>query len=274
MPINANALSPSLVNELNDLKRRLAAVERSPDVLAKFDRYPTTEWAAIGRGRLGNNNWSSCGIANVTGLVYDRIECKFITDRFIKGRSEGELRLAAFRHFGNAQKECVSASRSLNIHGATTRQIGKGIIRWQHGIPFGWDYEDGTATYTIELQHRYLTDMTPDNPNRRQVFAMNKRENDPAASEGGATAIADGDGGFKWVAFQAGTDRSPVSYVTVVTPGDVDIWDGSYNVSNMHYCVGLSADRIPEATPDGWAWYVGGEFEYGSAGNINDPWTG
>ncbi|MFE2245246.1 hypothetical protein [Streptomyces lavendulae] len=256
------------MNELNELKRRLTAVERKPDVLAKFDRYPTTEWAAIGRGVVGGNIWSSCGIANVTGLVYDRIECKYITDRFITGRSEGELRLAAFRQFGNAQKECVSASRSFIIHGSATRRLGKGIFRWVHGIPFGWDYEDGTATYTIELQHKFRTEMTPDNPPVQQVFAFTKSSSDGDDYPKGL--VNGGDNTWAAGVKPAGSGFIP-NYGWVDVGDRASAWDGSYAVSNMHYCVGLPQERIPEATPAGWAYYSGGSTEWGSAGNINDP---
>ncbi|MFD7257816.1 hypothetical protein [Streptomyces sp. NPDC059874] len=271
MPTNANALQPSLVNELNELKRRLSAVERKPDVLAKFDRYPTTEWAAIERGRVAGNFWSSCGIANVTGLVYDRIECKFITDRFIVDRSEGELRLAAFRHFGTGQKECVSASRSFVIHGAATAIVGKGILRWVHGIPFGWDYEDGTSTYTIELQHRYVTDQTPDVPAVSQMFGFVKMSDQ--AADWPEALMTDGNGNWVPALKPDAGNGVPASGWADIADRD-NAWNGAYGVSNMHYCVGLPEERIPEATPDGWAYYSGGTSEWGDAGNINDPVIG
>ncbi|MEV6419659.1 hypothetical protein [Streptomyces sp. NPDC051662] len=270
MPTNANALPPSLVTELSELKRRIAAMERAPDVLAKFDRYPTTEWAAIGRGKVSGNAWSSCGIANVTGLVYDRIEAKFITDRIITGKAEAELRFASFRHFGNAQKECLSASRSIIVRGSATRQIGTCIFQWVHGIPFGWDYEDGDATYTVELQHRYVTGPTADVPDRRQLFAFNKAVSTTAPG-GGALAMPNNEDFATAVVSQTRPGVS-LGWVTVSDPSNLDPYDGSYNVSNMHYCVGLPADRAPNATTDGWGWYTGGTAEGGDAPNINDPY--
>jgi hypothetical protein len=263
-------MQPSLVNELAELKRRIAAIERAPDVLAKFDRYPTTEWAAVGRGIVGGNAWSSCGIADVTGLVYDRIECKFITDRFVIGRAEGQLRLAAFRHFGNGSKECVSASRSFVIRGTSVGGVGTGVFRWVHGIPHGWDYEDGTATYTIELQHKYVSDMTPDIPAVTQMFGYFKQSDENAPWE--EVLLNGGDNNWAPSLKPSGGTVPPYGWIEIA---DRDAaWDGSYAVSNMHYCVGLPADRIPEATPEGWAYYNGGLSFWGSAGNINDDFFG
>ncbi|MFD5640741.1 hypothetical protein ACFWIP_02965 [Streptomyces anulatus] len=155
MGVPTNLLPPSLLAELQEIKRRLAAQERAPAPDAKFDRYPTTEWAAVSRGRVPSNAWSSCGIANVTGLVYDRVELKFLVDRLTTNQAEAELRVAAFKHNGTS-KECVSASRSIRLRGAASPGVGTVVVRWVHGIPYGWDYSTGDSVYTIEVQHRYL----------------------------------------------------------------------------------------------------------------------
>jgi len=270
MATQRNAHAPDLGREIKELRRRLDAAERAPESLNKFDRYPTAEWAAIGRGPVGGNAWSSCGISDVTGLVYDRVETKFITSNMIQGQREAEVRLAAFRHYGNAQKECVSASSALRIHGSTAPgALGTGILRWVHGIPFGWDYADGTATYTIELQHRYLVGPTPPAVNRLQVFGMWKFEQDPAAQGGGGVETDAGNG--KWAVYQSGNNRSAIGYVTIPS---TNTDDGSYGISTMHYCAGLPEERIPEAGPNGWAWYIGGNSSWGDAGNVNDPFVG
>ncbi|MFI6861302.1 hypothetical protein ACIBKZ_15605 [Streptomyces sp. NPDC050421] len=270
MASKINALPPSLTGELNDLKKRLASLERRPEPVARFDRYPTSEWAARGRGKVTNNAWSSCGIANVTGLVYDRLECKFYTDWFIKGRSEGELRLAAFRHYGNTSKVCVSASSAFRIHGNATRSTGTGVMRWKHGIPFGWDYQNGEATYTVELQHRYLKGPTADKPDRVKLFGYSIPEGKAVPTKGGGLAV---DPGSEYqTAVLGGSNMGNVSagWTLVGDPYDLDPWDGSYAVSNMHYCVGLPADRL-EMTGDVWAWFNGGESSWGAAGNPADP---
>ncbi|MFE6159816.1 hypothetical protein ACFQ7F_12995 [Streptomyces sp. NPDC056486] len=269
MPTNPNAIAPSLVNELNELKRRLAAVERKPDVLAKFDRYPSTEWAAIGRGKVADNKWSSCGIANVTGLVYDRVECKFITDRIITGKAEAEIRLAAFRHYGNAQKECVSASDSFIIRGSTSRQIGTCLFQWIHSIPFGWDYSDEVSIYTIELQHRYVKGPTAEVPDRKQLLAFSKGVN-TNSPDIGALKMPNNEN-FATAVVSETRPGVSLGWVTVSDPAELDPYDGSYNISNMHYCVGLTADRATNATTAGWGWYRGGTAEGGAPGNINDP---
>ncbi|MFF7361075.1 hypothetical protein [Streptomyces sp. NPDC008125] len=265
MAINANALSPSLVNELNDLKKRLAAVERKPEVLAKFDRYPTNDWAAVPRGKVSGNIWSSVGIANVTGLVYDRVELKFITDQIIKGKREAEVRLAAFKHTGNNVKECVSASTSVLLHGDSTRSVDTFVMRWVHGIPYGWDYEDGASVYTIELQHRYLA-----GPDTSQLtyFAAPMKKN--ATTDDGITGMSGTFNGETWwqLIYKS---TSGWGWQRRAVPGDDD---GTYCISNFHYCVGLPADAIPEATPEGWGWTSMSGATGGSPGNINDPWIG
>lgn len=138
------------------MKRRLSAVERAPAPETKFDRYPTTEWAPVPRDRLGGTTWASAGIANVTGVSYDRVELKFLTDSIVTGRAEAEIRVAAFKHSGTS-RECVSASRTMHIRGLNPSPgTGTCVVRWIHGIPHGWDYSTGEAVYTIELQHRYV----------------------------------------------------------------------------------------------------------------------
>lgn len=154
MGVPTNLLPPSLLAELQEIKRRLAAQERAPAPDTKFDRYPTTEWAAVSRARLPSNAWSSCGIANVTGLVYDRVELKFLVDKLTTNVAEAELRVAAFKHTG-LTKQCVSASRSMVFRGAASPGVGTVAVRWVHGIPYGWDYSGGDTVFTIEVQHRY-----------------------------------------------------------------------------------------------------------------------
>ncbi|WP_172385207.1 hypothetical protein [Streptomyces sp. MNP-20] len=268
MPTRANVVPPSLVNELAEVKRRLAAIERAPAQVNKFDRYPQVEWAAQGRPQVGGNIWSSFGIANVTGLVFDRVEAKFITDWLISGKREAEVRLAAFRHTGNAQREIVSASGVFNLTGLATRQVGVVVMRWIHQIPYGWDYTDDTTIYTIELQHRYKKGPEKWDPNRLQIFGMWKREKDKPASDSGGTEV----GGGRWVTYQAGSDRSPIGYVDIPVerPADNDVF-GSYSLSAMHYCVGLPAERIPEATANGWAWARGTNSSWGRGPDLNEP---
>lgn len=46
---------------------------------------------------------------------------------------------------------------------------------------------------------------------------------------------------------------------------------GSYSISAMHYCVGLPAERIPEATAKGWAWIRGTNGGWGRDPDITEP---
>ncbi|WP_406379032.1 hypothetical protein [Streptomyces sp. NBC_00197] len=148
------------------MKQRLDYLERAPSPDTNYDTYPTVEWAAVSRQATGGNVWSSCGIANVSGPGFDRVEVKFITDRVIPARSESEIRLAAFRHSAESgEKTCIAASSTFRLTGnygvsGTTSGIGIGKIRWVHGIPIGWDAdEDGVGSiYTVELQHRNPND--------------------------------------------------------------------------------------------------------------------
>ncbi|MGY1436683.1 hypothetical protein [Streptomyces reniochalinae] len=249
-----NALPPSLTNELADLKRRITSLERKPATLTKFDRYPSVEWSAIGRGKVSGNVWSSCGIANVTGMVFDRVECKFITDRLITGRSEAEVRLAAFKHdFDIGKKVCVSASSTIQLSGYSSRALGEVYIRWIHQIPFGWDYADDTTIYTIELQHRYAKGPTADAHNHLQVYGFTKREN-VASPDGGALKMPNNED-YATAVLSEKRPNTGLGWTTVPDPDNLSPWDGSYNVSNMHYCVGLPADRLPTASTMGhWRW--------------------
>ncbi|MEU6633819.1 hypothetical protein ABZ905_36955 [Streptomyces parvus] len=247
--------SPDLTTEIRALQKRIDELERKPVPQTLYDQYPSIEWAAIGRGKV--SGWSSCGVANVTGLKYDRVECKFITDRILRGRSEAEVRLAAFRHSYTSQyKECISASDSYRIAGAAdgSRVLGVGKFRWIHGIQFGWDYTDADdAIYTIELQHQYPSGQDMKADAARQMFGYNKLDSS-ADSQWTRDIISDGSN--SWAPALKPSSGGSVPTYGWVTVQD-DAWDGSYNISNMHYCVGMDQERLPGATTNGWFWYTG-----------------
>jgi hypothetical protein len=261
------------VGELRAIKAQIAALERKPVPQTIFDQYPTSEWAAVGRGQVFANTWSSCGIANVTGLKYDRVEVKYITDRILQGRSEAEVRLAAFRHEANTQyKECVSASNTVRLVGESARHLDVGKWRWIHGIEFGWDYTDtDNAIYTIELQHRNPNDcpQAADDPAVTQVHAYYKMSDAPTPW---TSDLLQGDGGNGVWAPGLRPYNGGVASVGWVDVQDTNAaWDGSYSISNMHYCVGMSQERLPSATEDGWHWYTGPAV-FARSANVNEEY--
>ncbi len=271
-----NTTSPDLVSDLREIKSRLDALERKPIPQSIYDQYPSIEWSAIGRGRVAGNVWSSCGVANVTGLKYDRVEVKYITDRIITGRSEAEVRLAAFRHdHANQFKECIAATRTVRLTGSTNRVLGVGKWRWIHGIQFGWDYTDADdAVYTIELQHRNPDDCPQTADPNYEVFNYYKRTNQNEDPDLGVWSpiniVNDQSNSYRMIAErrpQGSSFNAPAGWIEI--PG---AWDGSYNMSNMHYCVGLTQERLPEATVPGWQWFVGGGAVHARDANINEPY--
>lgn len=266
MPTQANVVPPSLVNDLSELKRRISALELAPVPTNKFDRYPPVEWAAQGRPPVGGNIWSSVSVANATGLTFDRVELKFITDYLYTGKREAEVRLAAFRHDGNANRTIVSASSVLNLTGTSARNIGVVVMRWVHGIPFGWDYADDTTIYTIELQHRYKKG--PENTKGQTIYAISATEG--AAVDGNILNFGykqDDNGKWWWVpAYRNGSPWAP-DFVTVPNADA-----GSYSISAMQYCVGLPQSRIPEANEKGWAWTRGTNSAWGRDPDITEPY--
>ncbi|QPB09703.1 hypothetical protein CPT_Shaeky_016 [Streptomyces phage Shaeky] len=262
--------NPDLVSELRAMQRRVEALERKPIPQTFYDQYPSIEWAAIGRGRVSDNAWTSCGVANVTGLKYDRVECKFITNSILRGRSEAEVRLAAFRHdYTNQYKECISASSTIRLRGHADGKnyLGTGKWRWIHGIGFGWDYTDeNNAIYTIELQHRYPDGQTMQANAVRQVFAYQKMSTDSDAWT--KDLIQDGNNAWAPALHPASNGAVPnYGWVDVQTKNDV--WDGSYAISNMHYCVGMDQTRLPDASENGWFWYTGAGTD--GAQRVRDP---
>ncbi|CUW30081.1 hypothetical protein TUE45_04800 [Streptomyces reticuli] len=271
MPTQANAVPPSLVNELAEVKRRLSAIERAPAPVNTFDRYPAVEWAAQGRPAVGGNIWSSVSIANATGLTFDRVECKFITDFLYPGKREAEVRLAAFRHTGKGEREIVSASAVLNLTGMTERRIGSVVMRWVHGIPYGWDYADDTTIYTIELQHRYKTGPEDHTPSTVDVFSFWKPTNKAAPSTGGPMDMAN-NAGYQTMVLPDSRPNVYAGWVTIPEiVGDSDLY-GSYSISAMQYCVGLPTERIPEASAKGWAWVRNSGASWGRDPDITEPY--
>ncbi|WP_415940424.1 hypothetical protein, partial [Streptomyces sp. 039-1] len=149
-----------------------------------FDRYPVSDSGQFERRPLAivnvaQNVWNSVGIANVTGLKYDRIETRFTFSDMTPGELEGEFRLATFRHYQTATslaKQIVSSSDAWKFTGTARSVQGRATlfsvsVRWLHGLQYGWEYGEGedNAVYTIELQHRYALQTPPDD--RIRVFA-------------------------------------------------------------------------------------------------------
>lgn len=244
-----NVLPPSLTAELADLKRRLSSLERAPSSDVKFDRYPSVDGQFKPRGTVKDNVWSSASIANVTGLVYDRVEVKFQTLNLAQDRAEPEIRLAAFRNnYEVGVKQIISASSAVRLSpGNRARNIiGTVLIRWEHGIPHGWDYEEDNSVLTIELQHRYVKRPVPDPA--VQMYGIIRDEG--SGGDASAMAIRDRDDRWRWAPSTADA-ASNVRYGwrQVGTP-----WDGRYSISDMHYCVGFSASRIPASPMGLWRW--------------------
>lgn len=278
---NPGATQPDLVSDLGRLQKRLDDLERKPAPTSLYDPYPSVEWGAIGRPRVSGNVWASCGVSNVTGGKFDRIEAKFLTDWVFNGRSEAEIRIAAFKHSHTTQnKTCVAASSTIRLTGnwnatATTGPVvGLGKWRWIHGLPRGWnvDDDDTDSIYTIELQHRNPDDclQTADATNDVQVWGFWKREKDNATGWTPSYVVSAEDNANRAAGLKF-TDPAP-SVGWVSAPDRGFVWDGAYSVSNMHYCVGMPAEQLPEASESGWFWYAGGDMEFVRQPNINEDY--
>ncbi|MGW3072740.1 hypothetical protein [Kitasatospora sp. NPDC001132] len=264
------------------MQNQIDAIERRPVPQTMYDQYPTIEWGAVPRSQVNNNEWTSTGVANVTGLKYDRVEIKYITYLVNKGRSEAEIRLAAFRHDYNSQyKQCISASQTIRLVGDTPTgeswaYLHAGKWRWQHGIQFGWNHgTDDTGIYTIEMQHRNPNDCLQRGDSQLQVYGFYKYSDQPVPdgiSDWRPMNVTNDNGADYRILAQRKAKGTPDNW-----PGDAgwvgvsDPWDGAYNISNMHYCVGLSQERLPGATREGWHWYTG-NAKIARAANVNEPY--
>ncbi|MFE9256510.1 hypothetical protein [Streptomyces sp. NPDC006879] len=261
------------MNEIAELKRRMTAIERAPEPTTQFDRYPAVEWAAQGRPAVGGNIWSSVSIANATGLAFDRVECKFITDFLTPGKREAEVRLATFRHTGKAEREIVSASAVLNLTGLANRTVGVVVMRWVHGIPYGWDYADDTTIYTIELQHRYKTGPENYTPGTVDVFTFFKPTNKSAPGTGGPLEMPNNTN-YETMVLPKSRPNVGAGWITIPELVSENTRYGAYSISPMHYCVGLPKSRIPEANENGWAWIKGSGAQWGREPDITEPYFG
>ena len=263
MPTQVNALPPSLVNELADLNRRLTAVERAPAPLNTFDRYPSTEWEPIDRGVVNGNMWHSMSIASMTGMVFDRLELKFGTMNVIKGKREPEVRLAAYRHTRDGQRNIVSASSTWQLSGDPNAYLATGMIRWVHGIPFGWNYATDTDVYTVEFQVRYA--IGPEKLPSGRIYTIAAASTAPTDGIQYRGVYQDTDG--KWWSQPIVKEGSAFRIGLVDLPARDS---GNAKISAMQYCVGLPASRIPDATPAGTFTY---ELEWKTvrAPDLNEP---
>ncbi|QPB09777.1 hypothetical protein CPT_Shady_016 [Streptomyces phage Shady] len=244
---------PDLVGELRKIQGRLDALERKPVPQSIYDRYPCTELQAPGRPAYAGNVWNSVGVANVTGLKYDRLEWKVLTYNLFKGEIEGELRVAAFRTWVDANgphRQIISSSDARLLQGQTRPANGVGhvVCRWMHGIQYGWDFDEpDNAMYTVEVQHRTHLINPPDS-DHLQVLAFSKSEKD--ANRG---YRIDGTGDDYWGLSLKSVGGGINTYGWVTLPGQ-SVLD-EYAISNMHYCIGVPQEIAPQATPNGWwAW--------------------
>lgn len=261
---------PDLVTELARMQKRLDDLERRPVPTSLYDSYPCIEWAAVNRQSVYGNLWSSCSISNVTGMKFDRIEARFITNDVVAERSEAELRLAAFKYSHvTRNKTCVAASKTVRLTGngdASTggSTVGTGKWRWIHGLPRGWDLDNDSSevVYTIELQHRNPNDCLryPDEAPYRQLYGFSKlaQESGEQWTAAYVRSASDPDAfaaGLKW-----GSNTAPQLGWYNLPQGGY-LWNGAYSISNLHYCVGMAEEQLPEATEDGYFWYAGGNVE-------------
>jgi hypothetical protein len=269
---------PDLVSEIRRLQSRLESLERKPVPQTIYDRYPATEASVIKREPMNivgvqQNVWNSCAVSNVTGLKYDRVECRFSFENMMPAVLEGEFRLATFRHYqatDRPQKTIVTCTDAWKFTGmpknAPNRYTLHAVsVRWLHGLQYGWDYGQGTdnAVYTLELQHRYAVQSPIDD--RRRVFTHYMDGNHGTDYTVGNWQFGNGSNGvgpgnnwfFDMWDKNAKGGVPPYGWSIVDPQGD---WYGSpqlYKVSSMEYCAGLPEDRAPDATPAGkWRAYV------------------
>ncbi|MFF4430495.1 hypothetical protein ACFYZ4_15140 [Streptomyces sp. NPDC001513] len=201
------------------------------------------------------------------------MECKFITDFLLTGKREAEVRLAAFRHDSMGQRFIVSASRVLNLHGLSARYVGVCLLRWVHGIPFGWDYEENNTVYTIELQHRYRVgpEEYDSDAHTQDVFAFYKDTKTSAPSTGGGLEMPNNNN-YETMVLPKSRPNIYGGWLTIPRiVGDQEQY-GSYSISAMQYCVGLPKDRIPEASAAGWAWTRGMNSSWGRAASLTEDY--
>lgn len=262
MPSQVNSLPPSLTNELSDIQRRLSAIERAPVPVNTFDRYPTAEWDPTARGVVGDNEWHAVSIANVTGMVFDRLETKFVTFNNLKGKREPELRLAAYRHSRDGGKQIVSASSTWQLIGNQDAFLGSGLIRWIHGIPHGWEYARDTDIYTVELQLRYA--VGPEVVPNVRIYTIAGLSTSP--TDGLETRGTFEDNG-SWLFAPMMRDGKGYRGALIDLPATDH---GLVQVSAMQYCAGLPASRLPDATAAGVLYYDL-EFKVSRAPNLGEP---
>ncbi|MGW0929563.1 hypothetical protein [Streptomyces sp. NPDC002644] len=216
-------------------------------------------------------------MANVTGLKYDRVEVKYYTNFVEAGRSECEIRLAVMRHDpAGLTRQCVSASGTIHLSGNQARNwIGTGKFRWMHGLQFGWDYTDeDKGIYTLDLQYRYRPNTlpVPEVPNHNMVYAFIK--SNTVAESTWPKGILQGDGASNvWApGVRPSSGNTTPTYGWISIPYGWDSWLGTIQLSQMHYCIGMPQERLPEATRNGWHWYSGGSTAWVRPADITEPY--
>lgn len=151
MPIQANALPPSLVAEINELKRRLTALERKPQLGSVNERLPVGMFQSPSlEGTQGPEHTHGLGVINTTGL---NMPVLLIAIPFsIPWASGAALDVSVTLWLrdlvtGGKTKE-ITLNKALD-QGGWTRRLD---FTWAHPQPVGFD--DTEVYKAVEIQYR------------------------------------------------------------------------------------------------------------------------
>ncbi|MEU2760436.1 hypothetical protein [Streptomyces sp. NPDC007094] len=138
MAIQANALPPSLVAELNEMKRRLTALERKPKLGSVNERLPYGSWQSPAvEGTVGPQYKHVLGIINSTGL--NQPVLLLALPFKVPGDSNGRLDVSVTLWIEDMITGGKTAEITLDRTSAPdgfTRQV---TFVWQHPQPIGFD---------------------------------------------------------------------------------------------------------------------------------------
>ncbi|MEU8791565.1 hypothetical protein [Streptomyces sp. NPDC048643] len=153
MAIQANALPPSLVAELNEMKRRLTALERKPKLGSVNERLPfgSTQSPSL-EGTEGADFIHSLGIINSTGLNQPVLLCSI--PFHIPWGTSAALDVSVTLWIrdmvtGGKTREITITKADDTSPGGFTRNI---TFTWRHPQPVGFDDPNVYKGFAVEYR--------------------------------------------------------------------------------------------------------------------------
>ncbi|QAX93272.1 hypothetical protein HOV11_gp16 [Streptomyces phage Vash] len=156
MAIQANALPPSLVDELNEMKRRLTALERKPKLGSVNQPMPFSSYQSPSvEGTTGENEGPhTLGIINSTGLNQPVFICQipFHLPWYSTGTPDVEVRVWIRDLVTQGKTKEFTINKTSDYPAPNNGFTRRLTFSWIHPQPIGFDDSNEWKGFVIEYK--------------------------------------------------------------------------------------------------------------------------